>query len=149
MRYKMLGGYLPELYKDRQDPLFHYDESWELAQGDGWFANIESCGEVRLYKNRERLSPSDFEWEYDTDEDMCRAVKSGELEIENNNWYEVQLFAETDDGRIYLDLTSDLVAYSFEECIEQFNSLMADKEWCNELEKELKRIKKERRKIGE
>lgn len=143
VKYKLVGGDLPELYKNQQDALFHQDESWELAEGEGWVARIETCGEVRLYKNGERLKPSDLPFEYETDKALYKAEKSGELSIENNNWYELQFFAETESGLFYLDLTSDLVAYSFDECLEQFNNLMADEGWCKDLAGEVDKIRKE------
>lgn len=143
VKYKLIGGDLPELYKNQQDALFHADESWELAEGDGWVARIETCGEVRLYKNGERLKVSDLPFEYENDEALNKAERDGELEIENNNWYEVQFFGETEHGLFYLDLTSDLVAYSFDECLEQFKNLMSDEKWCADLVNEVKKVREE------
>lgn len=143
VKYKLIGGDLPEQYKNRQDPLFHFGESWELAEGDGWVARIESCGEIRVYKNGDRIKASDIPFEYDTDEELNEAERSGELEIENNNWYEVQFFGETEHGLFYLDLTPDLVAYSFDECLGQFEELMPDEKWCADLENEVKKVRAE------
>lgn len=143
VKYKFVGGDLPELYKNKQDPLFHDGESWELAEGDGWVCRIEACGEVRLYKNGERLKVSDLPFEYETDDDLCKAESNGELEVSNNNWYEVQFFAETEHGLFYLDLTSDLVAYDFDECITQFKKLIHDKAWCKDLASEVAKIRSE------
>ncbi len=143
LKYKFIGKDLLKVYKKQQDPLFHFDESWELAEGNGWVARIETCGEVRLYKNGERLKVSDLPFEYETDEELNKAEESGELDIANNNWYELQFFAETEHGLFYLDLTSDLVAYSFDECLEQFNNLVADEKWCADLVEEVNKIRKE------
>lgn len=143
VKYKLVGGDLPELYKNQQDPLFHFGESWEVAEGDGWVARIESCGEIRAYKNGDRIKASDIPFEYDTDDDLCKAEESGELTVENNNWYELQFFAETEHGLFYLDLTSDLVAYSFDECLDQFKNLITDKAWCKDLASEVKRVRAE------
>lgn len=140
LKYKLIGKDLPKVYKEQQDPLFHFGESWELAEGDGWVARIEVCGEVRLYKNGERLKASDLPFEYETDEELNKAEESGELDIVNNNWYELQFFAETEHGLSYLDLTSDLVAYSFDECLEQFDNLIADEKWCADLVKEVNKL---------
>lgn len=143
VKYKLIGGDLPELYKNQQDALFHPDESWELAEGDGWVARIEVCGEVRLYKNGERLKTSDLPFEYENDEALDKAEQSGELEVANNNWYEVQFFGETEHGLFYLDLTPDLVAYSFDECLEQFKNLMSDEKWCADLVSEVEKVREE------
>lgn len=145
MKYKLLGEDLPKLYKHRQDPLFHYGDSWVLARGDRWVAWIKTCGEVRVYRNGDRISADDIPQYYKTDDALNRAEQTGELEIENNNWYEVQFFAERERGRglIYLDLTSDLVAFSFDECLEQFKNLMADEKWCEDLTKYVSEVKGE------
>ena len=141
--YEFLGGDLPELYKDQTDPVYHSDESWALARGDGWTCLIDTCGDIRVYKNGERISVSDLCEEYNTDKLLNEAEKRGEIEFANNNWYEVQFYAETEAERVYLDLSSGLVAFSFEECIEQFRNLMADKKWCADLMAEVEKVRAE------
>lgn len=141
VKYKLVGDFAE--YKDRQEPLLHFGESWLLAEGDGWVARIETCGEVRAYKNGERIGAYDLSMEYATDKDLYRAEQAGELDIENNNWYEVQFFAETEHGLFYLDLTSDLVAYSFDECLGQFKELMSDEKWCADLVAEVEKVRAE------
>lgn len=143
MKYKFVGKDLPKEYENRQEPMLHFGESWLLAEGEGWVARIETCGEIRAYKDGSRISAYDLGIEYKTDEELNRAEKSKELEIMNNNWYELQFFAETEHGLFYLDLTSDLVAYSFDECIEQFGNLMADERWCADLVAEVKKVRAE------
>lgn len=131
--YELVEKNLPKIYKGKEDPLLHCGESWELAKGDGWKCLIVACGEVRAHKNGKLLAPWDLSEEYATDKELEEAEKKGELNIDYNNWYELQFFCDTGNGLAFLDLTPDLVAFSFGECIEQFEELMKDKEFCDEL----------------
>lgn len=134
LKYELTGGDLPQLYKNRQDPLFHYGESWELARGENWVARIEACGEIRAYKNGNIISESDICYEYKNDEELNDAEEAGELELSNNNWYEVEFFVETKHGLFYVDnMADDCVCFSFTEALNIFKDYMEDDAWCDEL----------------
>ena len=143
LEYKMIGEDLPELYKNKQDPLLHYGESWILAEGEGWVAMIRSCGEVRTYIKSERVGACELPDYYETDEALAEAERKGELDIANNNWYEVEFYRQDEDDRlIYLDLVADdCVCYSFDEALEVFKSYVEDDKWCDELMKYVKEAK--------
>lgn len=130
----------PAKYQGRQDPLLHFRESEVVAEGEGWVALVESCGEIRAYKNGDRVYADDLADEYVDDEALDKAIESGELEVANNNWYELQFFAETEDGTTYLDITPDLVAFSLDEALEQFKRLISDKEWLERFADEVERL---------
>lgn len=135
MKYILTGGDLPELYKDTQDPTFHQDESWELAKGDGWVARLATHGEIRVYEKGERIKVSDLIDKYDTDEKLHKAEQDGTIEFDNNNWYEVAFYKDTDDMAEYLDIMSDdCVCYDFDEALHIFNDYMADEGFCADLE---------------
>lgn len=139
MKYDFVGKDLPRLYKNQQDPLFHYGESWELAEGDGWVARIEACGEIRVYdKDGDRIDVRDLIDKYDTDEKLSRAIRTEEISLGNNNWYEVEFFAERDGGLDYLDIVADdCVCFSFDEAIEVFKNYIEDKDFIEDLRKEI------------
>ena len=140
LKYKLIGGNLPELFAGRQEPLLHYDGCWFLAEGEGWLARIVSRGEVRAYLKGERVRACEIPDYYATDKELEQAEKSGEFVVENNNWYEVEVLADRgDDGYKYLDIMSDdTVCFSFDEAIQIFNDYVNDEKWCEELMKAVK-----------
>ena len=143
MKYELTGKDLPELYKDNQDPIFHIDESWELAKGDGWEARIEACGEIYIVdKDGNWVDVDDVIAKYDTDEKLNKAFERGELSYINNNWYEVEFFADINDSLEYLDLMADdCVVFDFNEAIKVFKDYMADETFKEDLAKEVAKIR--------
>jgi len=145
MDYELTGKDLPELYKDNQDPTFHVDESWELAKGDGWEARIEACGEIKIIdKDGNWVSVDDVIAKYDTDEKLNKALERGEISYDNNNWYEVEFFADINDRLEYLDLMADdCVVFDFNEAIKVFKDYMADETFKEDLTREVAKIRED------
>ena len=141
MEYELVGKDLPKLYKDNQEPLLHYGESFELARGKGWVASVASRGEIRAYIKGERVCSHELPDYYQTDKALYEAEKKGELEVENNNWFEVEFYKVEigKDGQehyTYLDIVADdCVVYSFDEALHMFDDYINDKGFQEELKK--------------
>lgn len=140
MEYEILGGDLPQKYKGHQDPIFHIDERFELAKGDGWIAELVVRGEVSIHKNGEWIDVEDVITEYDTDDKLNAALDSGELEYQLNNWYEIEFWKENRKkiSYDYMDLVSDdCVVFSFEEALEVLENYLNDEQFQRELKEEV------------
>lgn len=146
VRYKIIDETVAEFkqYEKAQDPLLHYEDAWNIAYGDGWYARVVSRGEIRAYKDGERIRGDEIVDHYPTDDKLHEAEESGELIIENNNWYEVEFFADLENGTEYLDLLSDnCVCFSFDEAWEIFYDYINSDSWCEELMKAVGKVRKE------
>ena len=154
MKYNMTGASLPMLYATQQDPTFHIDESWELAEGeingDKFRVILYTCGEVSIHENNEWVDVKDVIEKYDTDEKLHKALDAGILDFQLNNWYEPQVFYENETGGAeYLELTPDLVVFSFDEAIETTKEMLDDENFAKDLAKEIAQIKSLTAKKGE
>lgn len=139
LEYELVGEDLPKIYKGRQEPLLHYGGSWELARGNGWIANITSRGDLNVLVKGERVRGDELADYYSTDNALHKAEDSGELEINYNNWYEVEFLLEKNNGYEYLDIMGDdTVCFSFDEAIQVFKDYMADESFTDELKNILK-----------
>ena len=142
VRYEMITDF--KQYEKAQEPLLHYGDSWNLAYGDGWYCKVSSRGEIRAYRNGDRIRGDEIADYYPTDEALHKAEKSGELVVENNNWYEVEFYADLENGTEYLDILSDdCVCFSFDEALEIFYDYMNSDSWCEELVGAIEKVKKE------
>lgn len=142
LKYKLVADF--KEYEKAQDPLLHYGDSWIIAYGDDWYCKVASRGEIRAYINGDIIRGDEIADYYKTDKELSRAEKSGELEISNNNWYEVEFYADLENGTEYLDLMADdCVCFSFDEALDIFNAYIEDDEWGEELKGAIEKARKE------
>lgn len=119
MKYELTGKDLAKKYENRQDPLFHIGESFELAKGEDFVVRLYTCGEVSITENGEWVDEKDVIAKYDTDEKLNEAFDKGILEYQLNNWYEPQIFVNDE----YME-TPDWVVFSFDEALEDVKNYL-------------------------
>lgn len=134
MKYELTGKDLAKKYENRQDPLFHIGESFELAKGEDFVVRLYTCGEVSITENGEWADEKDVIAKYDTDEKLNEAFDKGILEYRLNNWYEPQIFVNGE----YME-TPDWVVFSFDEALEAVKSYLDSPE----AEKDITEFKEE------
>lgn len=136
MKYTMLGQNLPELYKNHQDPIFHIDEGYDLAKGEGWIARVSACGEISPTYKGEWIDPLDLIEILDDDKKLSEAEDKGDLIFNMNNWFEVEFFTTVGDQMNYVDLMADdTVCFSFTEALQVFNNYINDPQFQRDLAK--------------
>ena len=110
----------PADFGEQQDAMFHYEESYTLAEGKGWRCVLNNSGEQVLRAGK--LWNEDVLEKYDSDTKLHRAINTGKVEVINHSWWELDFFKGDD----YVDLHIDTYCTSVEEAIEKFKEI-ADK----------------------
>lgn len=134
MDYK---DYTKEAIKDfdgKDDSLLCDNYTITLAEGDGWVARLQPCGEIRgiltTESGEEDIYNSNINEFFETNEDLNKAESDGKLILNNNNWFDLEFIAE---GQ-YLDIVSDdSVVFSVREGVDTFKDYMADPDFIKEL----------------
>lgn len=134
MNYK---DYTKEAIKDfdgKDDSLLCDNYTITLAEGDGWVARLQPCGEIRgvltTESGEEDIYNSNINEFFETNEDLNKAESDGKLILNNNNWFDLEFIAE---GQ-YLDIVSDdSVVFSVREGVDTFKDYMADPNFIKEL----------------
>lgn len=139
MKYKITLS--PKDFGERQDPMFHLGESYELATGNGWECRLSNCGEQRMSVEQGGYLIFDDEVLeiYDTDKKLCDAIDDGTINLVNNSWWELEFFKVSDKGRDFIDmgLFTDSVVDTPGDAIELFKYYMDDKQFVKDLKGEL------------
>jgi hypothetical protein len=97
-----------------------------ITHQDGYGANIYCVGEMRYEWGDYSLRYTSAilkETEYKTDQDLQKAIDSGEIVVENNAWFESVFFDK--EGKEWWDF-NDSVAFDLDEAIELSRQLV---EW--------------------
>lgn len=134
MNYK---DYTKEAIKDfdgKDDSLLCDNYTITLAEGDGWVARLQPCGEIRgvltTESGEEDIYNSNINEFFETNEDLNKAESDGKLILNNNNWFDLEFIAE---GQ-YLDIVSDdSVVFSVREGVDTFKDYMSDPDFIKEL----------------
>ena len=151
LSYEMNTKFLERLEKGgdlakKQDSLLHYSERFTLAHGDGWYAYLAAEGEIRgkytAEDGAEYYNYDIFEEALLDDDAIAKAEAQGTLTLDNNNWIEVQFFAQEEEGgkSDYLDIVADGdVAFTLSEGVDLFKSYVEDPETETEITKLVER----------
>ena len=93
----------------------------------------------RLYKNGERVPSDELNLLYDTDDQLNKAINSGELEVDNHSWWELEFFKVVDNHLYFVDmgLFTDSVVDTPKEGIQLFKEFMKSKGFVNDFKKAL------------
>lgn len=137
MDYKVVLN--PDNFGRKTDAMFYLGDSYTLAEGDGWECRLSNCGEQRLYKNGERVPSDELNLLYDTDDQLNKAINSGELEVDNHSWWELEFFKVVDNHLYFVDmgLFTDSVVDTPKEGIQLFKEFMKSKGFVNDFKKAL------------
>ena len=75
--------------------------------------------------------------------DTMKAVDNGNLVFDLNNWFEIEFYTKAEENikREYVCLTDEIFG-SISECLEEFKSIIADKEVMEEFENDIKNVLK-------
>lgn len=130
----------PKDFGDRQDALFHYKESYDLADGDGWLCRLENCGEQYMCTSDHKLYHEEVLDKYNTDDKLNKAIDKGKIILVNNSWWEIAFYKVEKNSYWLLDLFGDNseVVDSPQGAIDYFEKLMSSKRFVKDLKKALK-----------
>ena len=130
---------------------FHYQCGYELAQCEYGTFYISSCGELKCnYYDKEKdintWNIDDIQRYYIRNNDeLNKAVGSGKIYFDLNNWFEIEFFTKSKSGR---DIDSEYVMFtdevfgSIRECLASFKEYIKDEEFMKEFEEEVKEVLK-------
>lgn len=136
-----------KLLDDKDYDFFHYDSSYKLAECEYGDFYIASRGELKcayIDKEKEIETRNYYDiirYYVKNNEEYEKAVDNGNLIFDLNNWFEIEFYikAENSIDSEYVCLTDDIFG-SISECLEEFKSIIADKEVMEEFENDIKEV---------
>lgn len=138
-----------KLLDDKDYDFFHYDSSYKLAECEYGDFYITSFGELKCTYIDEKKEVKTRNY-YDiimnyvrNNEEYRKAVDNGKLILDLNNWFEIEFRTKAENSihSEYVCLTDDIFG-SISECLEEFKSIIADKEIMEEFENDIKEVLK-------
>lgn len=113
-----------ELSDDRQDSNF-YDGLLYAYKYKGYKFSVFAHGEIRIFYKGDRYS-NIYDIGIKNDKQMKKAIENGDLDWENNNWYELFVDKLDEQGNVAEEIDSFVIDY-ITDCL--------DKEWVEDLVK--------------
>lgn len=136
-----------KLLNNEDIDFFHYGYSYKLAECEYGDFYIASRGEIKCtYIDKEKeIETRNYDdiirYYVKNNEEYEKAVDNGNLVFDLNNWFEIEFYtkAENSIDSEYVCLTDDIFG-SISECLEEFKSIIADKEVMEEFENDIKEV---------
>lgn len=130
-----------ELLDDKDYDFFHYQQSYELAKCDYGTFYIASRGELRCdyFDDNGNLIESAIDtiqnWYVRNNEEFIKAIDSGKLYLDMNNWFSIEFIDNNGDYLEYCDFL-DNVYGSISDCLLYFvEDWLEDEELIEEITK--------------